>query len=324
MNSSNSSNPWLGRFIGDNYRYRLDKKLGGGGMGEVFVAMDTRTEQEVALKLFKDTLIDSSELRKRFERQIAVCAALQSDHIIKIIDWGFTDEGYPFYVMEYLRGQTLRQLIFREKRLSKERAQAIISQVCKGLQLAHQGVILHQEVRVRIKVIHSNLKPDNIFLVPTNLGEWVKILDFGLTKVRNQSTEQTKLTTAFLETFRYAAPEQLQNDGNLDERVDIYSLGVLIYEMLRGVDPFGLISARGNKVSETSWVLAHVHEIPLPLRSSLPQSDGGYISSQLEAVVMKCLKKKPEQRFATVEELNQALQTAVKSQKDNINSRDIS
>lgn len=206
MGSSNTSNPWLGRMVGDNQRYRLDKRLGGGGMGEVFVAMDTRVGQEVALKLLKDTLVASSEMRKRFEREIAVCAALQSDHIVKIMDCGFTDEGYPFYVMEYLRGQTLRQLILREKRLSVKRTQAIISQVCKGLQLAHQGVILQQEGGARIKVIHRDLKPDNIFLVPTNLGEWVKVLDFGLAKVKNQSVEQTNLTTTFVGTFRYAAP----------------------------------------------------------------------------------------------------------------------
>ena len=116
MSSSHSSNPWLGRLVGDNQRYRLDRRLSGGGMGEVFVAMDTRVGQEVALKLLKDTLVSSSEMRKRFEREIAVCAALQSEHIVKISDCGFTSEGYPFYVMEYLRGQTLRHLMLQEKR----------------------------------------------------------------------------------------------------------------------------------------------------------------------------------------------------------------
>jgi serine/threonine-protein kinase len=322
MASSDTSNPWLGRMVGDNQRYRLDKRLSGGGMGEVFVAMDTRVGQEVALKLLKDTLVASSEMRKRFEREIAVCAALQSDHIVKITDCGFTDEGYPFYVMEYLRGQSLRQLILREKRLSVKRTQAIISQVCKGLQLAHQGVILPQQGGVRIKVIHRDLKPDNIFLIPTNLGEWVKILDFGLAKVLNQSVEQTNITTTFVGTFRYAAPEQLKNDQNIDQRADIYSLGLLIYEMLCGVDPFGL-SVKGSKVSETSWVLAHAHEPPLPLHLSLSQSHGEYISPQLEAVVMKCLRKKPTERFASVEELNQALQIAVQSQTGNSSSTDI-
>ena len=322
MASSDSPNPWLGRMVGDNQRYRLDKRLGGGGMGEVFIAMDTRVGQQVALKLLKDTFVTSSEMRKRFEREIAVCAALQSDHIVKITDCGFTDEGYPFYVMEYLRGQTLRQLILREKRLSVNRTQAIISQVCKGLQLAHQGVILQKEGGTPIKVIHRDLKPDNIFLITTNLGEWVKILDFGLAKVRNQSVEQTNLTTTFVGTFRYAAPEQLQNDKNLDERADIYSLGLLTYEMLCGVDPFGL-TLKGSKVSETSWIIAHAHEKPLPLCSSLPQSNGEYISPQLEAVVTKCLQKKPEERFANVEELDRELQIAVQSQTGKSNPGDI-
>ena len=322
MNSSHSSDPWLGNFVGDNKRYRLDEKLGRGGMGEVFIAMDTRVGQQVALKLLKDTLVNSSEMRKRFEREIAVCAALQSEHIVKIMDCGFTSEGYPFYVMEYLRGETLRNVMLREKRLSVDRVQVIISQVCKGLQLAHEGVTLQQEGGTKIKVIHRDLKPDNIFLVPTHLGEWVKILDFGLAKVRNQSVEQTNLTKTFVGTFRYAAPEQLQNDENLDQRSDIYSLGLLIYEMLCGVDAFGL-TAKSNTVSETSWVLAHTHEQPLPLRSSLLQADGEHISPQLEAVVMKCLRKKPEERFLTVDELNQALQIAVQSPRGNISSAEM-
>mgnify|MGYP001800365262 FL=1 len=138
MNSPLSSNSWIGRLLGDNSRYRLEKGLGGGGMGEVFLATDTRIGKEVALKLLKDKWLASGEMQKRFEREIAVCAALQSDHIIEISDSGVTDEGFPFYVMEYLRGQTLRQLILREKQLSPLQTVNIMSQVCEGLQLAHQ------------------------------------------------------------------------------------------------------------------------------------------------------------------------------------------
>ena len=109
MNSPLSSNSWIGRLIGDNQRYRLDKSLGGGGMGEVFLATDTRLGKQVALKLLKDKWLASGEMQKRFERELAICAALQSDRIIKISDCGVTDKGFPFYVMEYLQGQTLRQ-----------------------------------------------------------------------------------------------------------------------------------------------------------------------------------------------------------------------
>ncbi|MEH2161796.1 MAG: protein kinase [Nostoc sp.] len=315
MKSPPPSNSWLGRLVGDNQRYRLDKRLGGGGMGDVFLATDTRVGQQVALKLLKDTLVASQEMRKRFEREVAVCAALQSDHIVKISDCGFTPEGFPFYVMEYLRGQTLRQLLLREKRLSVERTVKIMAQVCKGLQLAHQGVTLQRDgtkSTEHIQVIHRDLKPDNIFLVPTDLGEWVKVLDFGVAKIRSESSENTNITnitSTFIGTFRYAPPEQIQSNKNLDARGDIYSLGIIIYEMLSAADPFG-ISIKGNQISEASWVLAHAYEPPKPLRS---QPGCEHFSVQLEAVVMKCLHKNPANRFATVEELNLALQAAAKS-----------
>jgi eukaryotic-like serine/threonine-protein kinase len=314
MKSPPSSNSWNGRFVGDNQRYRLDRRLGGGGMGEVFLATDTRVGQQVALKLLKDTLVASLEMRKRFEREVAVCAALQSDHIVKISDCGVTPEGFPFYVMEYLRGQTLRQLLLREKRLSVERTVKIMAQVCKGLQLAHQGVTLQRDggkTSEHIQVVHRDLKPDNIFLIPTDLGEWVKVLDFGVAKIRSESSENsniTNITSTFIGTFRYAPPEQIQSDQNLDARGDIYSLGIILYEMLSAADPFG-ISIKGSHISEASWVLAHAYEPPKPLRS---QPGCEHLPVQLEAVVMKCLHKNPANRFATVKELNQALQAAAK------------
>ncbi len=314
MKSPPSSNSWNGRFVGDNQRYRLDRRLGGGGMGEVFLATDTRVGQQVALKLLKDTLVASQEMRKRFEREVAVCAALQSDHIVKISDCGVTPEGFPFYVMEYLRGQTLRQLLQREKRLSVERTVKIMAQVCKGLQLAHQGVTLQRDggkTTEHIQVVHRDLKPDNIFLVPTDLGEWVKVLDFGVAKIRSESSENsniTNITSTFIGTFRYAPPEQIQSDQNLDARGDIYSLGIILYEMLSAADPFG-ISIKGSHISEASWVLAHAYEPPKPLRE---QPGCEHLPVQLEAVVMKCLHKNPANRFATVAELNQALQAAAK------------
>ncbi|MEH2282167.1 MAG: protein kinase [Nostoc sp.] len=314
MKSPPSSNSWNGRFVGDNQRYRLDGRLGGGGMGEVFLATDTRVGQQVALKLLKDTLVASLEMRKRFEREVAVCAALQSDHIVKISDCGVTPEGFPFYVMEYLRGQTLGQLLLREKRLSVERTVKIMAQVCKGLQLAHQGVTVQREggkTTEHIQVVHRDLKPDNIFLVPTDLGEWVKVLDFGVAKIRSESSENsniTNITSTFIGTFRYAPPEQIQSDQNLDARGDIYSLGIILYEMLSAADPFG-ISIKGSHISEASWVLAHAYEPPKPLRS---QPGCEHLPVQLEAVVMKCLHKNPANRFATVEELNRALQAAAK------------
>lgn len=310
MNFPHSSDPWSGRLIGERQRYRLGLRLGEGGMGCVFLAMDTLLGQQVALKLLKETLVGSEELRKRFEREVALSAALKSDHIVQVTDFGVSPEGHPFYVMEYLHGQTLGQLLRHEKQLSAERTVDIISQVCEGLQLAHEGVALWRDgatTREHVSVVHRDLKPDNIFLVPKAQGDCVKILDFGIAKIRDNTAEQTNLTSMFIGTVHYAAPEQLGVAQDLDGRADIYSLGIILYEMLSGTDPFGL-GLNINKISGISWVVAHTSKPAVPLRS---QPDCEHLSPALEAVVMRCLQKAPLERFASVDKLNQALQAAV-------------
>jgi serine/threonine-protein kinase len=144
--------------------------------------------------------------------------------------------------------------------------------------------------------------------VPTALGALAKILDFGIAKIRDESMEQASLTLGFIGTFRYAAPEQLRVANNLDERADIYSLGIILYEMLSGTDPFGF-GVKAQLATGMSWAMAHRTKLPVPLRS---QPGCEHLSSQLEAVVMRCLQKAPNERFASVEELNRALQVAVR------------
>jgi len=310
MNSPSNSEPSIGRLIGDRQRYRLVKRLGAGGMGDVFLAMDTLLGQQVALKLIKDTLVAAQDLRKRFEREVALCAALKSDHIVEISDYGVTSEGHPFYVMEYLRGQSLGELLRQNKRLSVERTVGIITQVCEGLRLAHEGVTLWRDgatASEHIKVVHRDLKPDNIFLVSTSLGELVKILDFGIAKIRNATAEHTNLTSMFIGTYHYASPEQLKVEKELDGRADIYSLGIILYEVLSGTDPFGL-GLNIHNISGASWVSAHTSKQPIPLRS---QPGCEQLSPELETVVMRCLQKEAFERFASVDELKRELLAAV-------------
>ena len=209
--------------------------------------------------------------------------------------------------MEYLRGQTLRQLLTCERFLSVDRAISLVSQICIGLQLAHQGVHLRRADAASeyVKIVHRDLKPDNIFLVPTALGEWVKILDFGIAKIRSDQINPNE-TSTFLGTYRYAAPEQFEVGKNLDERADIYSLGMMLYEMLSGIDPFGF-GATVHPLSGGTWAIAHVSKEVLPLRQ---QAGCEQLSPKLEAVVMRCLQKRPELRFWSVRELNTALQAA--------------
>lgn len=302
-------NSWIGRSIGDTRRYRLDQQLGSGGMGEVFIATDTRLGKPVALKLLKESLAiaKDTDLRERFERECAICAALKSSHIVQVTDYGVTLEGYPFYVMEYLQGQTLGELLTTQPRLPVERTCNIITQVCSGLELAHQGVVLWNTAaeNERIKVVHRDLKPANLMLIPSALGELVKIIDFGIAKIRSLKADADQTATLFLGTCHYASPEQFNFLDAVDERADIYSLGVILYEMLTGSDPFGL-NFRGQRVSNESWLSAHLRQAPRSLKA---QPNCELISADLEAIVMCCLEKNPARRFSSVTELSAALQS---------------
>lgn len=310
MNFRHQQNSWIGQYVDDCQRYRLEHRLGGGGMGEVFLVTDTRLGQLVALKLLKESLAKTEEIRERFEREFAICAALKSQHIVQVRDYGVTSNGYPFYVMEYLQGETLGERLKLQPRLTVAETCSIITQICAGLQLAHTGIIFWNGITQpteKIKVIHRDLKPDNILLVPTALGELVKIIDFGVAKIRSLHTEYTNSTSIFLGTCHYAAPEQLGVISTLDERADIYSLGVMLYEMLAGIDPFGF-TGENKKVSGETWAAAHTSQAPQPLRQQ-PGCD--FLTPELELVVMRCLEKSPEKRFASVKELSQALQESV-------------
>jgi eukaryotic-like serine/threonine-protein kinase len=310
LDSTNFKNPSAIAPNNNDNRYRLMERLGGGGMGNVYLAMDTRIGKPVAIKLLKESLADDESIRVRFEWELAICAALKSQHIVQVTDYGIMPEGSPFYVMEYLQGQTLAQLLAQEKQLSPQRAYQIVSQICAGLQIAHEGVIFEREGSnsgERIKVVHRDLKPENIFLVPTALGDLVKIIDFGIAKIRHFHTDCTNVTNVFLGTCHYASPEQINGTNNLDQRADIYNLGLILYEMLAGIDPFGF-DFRQNSVAGESWLVAHTSYVPLPLRS---HPGCGHLSPALEAVVMKCLKKSPKDRFDSASELSQALQAVI-------------
>jgi len=305
---SQSLNHWLGRSLGEHGRYRLDRRLGSGGMADVFLATDTLLQQPVALKLLHEKLL-RGEFKERFEQEVALCAALKSDHIVQVSDHGVTPEGYPFYVMEYLQGQTLCQLLKQEKKLSVDRAVRIVMQVCTGLHLAHQGFKLRRPGGTsseHVTAVHRDLKPENIFLVPMALGELVKILDFGIAKIQSDEL-RLNATTMFLGTYRYAAPEQFEVGKDLDERADIYSLGLILYEMLSGTDPFGF-GATAHHISGGTWAIAHVSQRLVPLRQ---QRGCKQLSPELEAVVMRCLHKAPHQRFSSVDELRLAVQQFV-------------
>lgn len=303
---------WIGKSVGSGGRYRIDGRIGSGGMGEVFLALDRSIGREVALKILSSANIRTDtqvrSLEKRFEKEVRVCAALRSGNIVQVSDYGLTPEGYPFYVMEYLQGQSLGQLLRKEGRLDPKRVVAIARQVCLGLRHAHGGIQLIDSsgVKETVRVIHRDLKPDNIFLVPTDLGEQVKVLDFGIAKTISEADpeEQADLTMGgFLGTSRYAAPEQWRGERSLDLRADLYSLGIILYEALSGTNPFGIAAEQASTTLAT-WYEGHVLREPIPLRS---QPGCAQLPEPIERIVMRCLVKSPDGRFDNVGELLQAL-----------------
>lgn len=317
MKISQPIDPSSGQAIGSHQRYVLTRRIGGGGMGEVFLATDTLLGRSVALKLLSGKLA-TEPMRKRFEREVAVCAALKSDHIVQVFDYGVTADGYPFFVMEYLEGQTLGQLLKQKKRLSVEQTVNLMTQICAGLHLAHRGIPLQWQGTTSgqvVKVVHRDLKPDNIFLVPTALGEFVKILDFGIAKIRSDHIEHTHITDMFMGTYQYASPEQLRAEKDLDERADIYSLGMILYKMLTGAAPFKFDFEQQSDLQPSGavWAVAHLTKPPIPLRQ---QPGCEHLPLQLEAILMRCLQKAPKQRYTSVLELSQALRAVSRLSDD--------
>jgi len=308
MSVPQSPDSWLGKFLGEQQRYRLEQPLGNGAIGDVYLTTDMRLGRRVAIKVLKGALAKSKEVVARFEREVSVLAALESEHVVQVLDYGITPEGHPFYVMEYLKGQTLSQLMRRSPRLSVELTVKIAMQICEGLRVAHEGVTVWKAgmtVSETVKVIHRDLKPANIFMVPTAIGGLVKVLDFGIAKklYATDQLDQTNLTQAFLGTYHYAAPEQLRNARNLDERADIYSLGLILYEMLCGTDAFG-ISNSNQPNKEMAWAMAHASSAPIPLRQ---QPGCERLPASLETAIMRCLEKPAAERFASVSDLSRAL-----------------
>jgi serine/threonine protein kinase len=311
--SIQSASPLIGCSVGEHGRYQIEVHLGKGGMGDVYQAIDTRLGKDVAIKLLDVSLSGVSttaalDFKRRFERECAICAALRSEHIVQVSDYGITDEGQPFYIMEYLVGQTLEQVLKQESKLSVERTKHIMMQVCAGLRSAHEGAIFRTpgaSTNQCTKIIHRDLKPANIFLTASDLGEHAKIIDFGVAKIQSLHQDNANLTNVFLGTHHYAAPEQFDHLAHIDERSDIYCLGLILYEMLTGVDPFGL-KDRGQKVTGESWVKAHLLQAVLPLRS---RKGCEHLSAELERIVIKCLEKRPGDRFSSVQSLAQALNT---------------
>ncbi|GAB4530561.1 MAG: hypothetical protein Tsb0014_13300 [Pleurocapsa sp.] len=297
-------NPFAGQVLGD--RYRLEKMLGKGGMSKVYLAYDTKlADRPVAIKIMtRYSASMNPALVKRFMREVKVISKVKSSNVVQVTDFGVTPttepfDGSPFYVMEYFQGRTLRELLAEVETLSAKQAIKLMLQVCHGLNKAHQHGIIHRD-----------LKPDNIFLVSGGaFGEEAKILDFGIAKIvandDDDPNQQTVATQAgsFIGTYRYASPEQCRGLPDIDLRTDIYSLGVILYEILSGHSPYDLDD---QQTTHADWLVSHIRVEPKPLSSHTQCQN---LPPGLEELVMKCLRKSPDDRFANLEALERALKS---------------
>ncbi|GEM_PF-431287 len=281
-----------GRVLGG--RYKLEKCIGSGGMGEIYRARRMHIGDTVAVKVLRADVVENEKSRQRFYREARAAAMLHHPNAVVIHDFGEDDDGTAYIVMELLVGRSLRQLLVDEGSVNALRVYGIIRQACAALDAGHRNGIVHRDI-----------KPDNIILLDSNDGaDHVKILDFGIAKVLDKALDtismEQRLTNvgAIIGTPHYMAPEQCQGE-EADARSDIYSVGVVLYELLTGVAPF-------LAKTPTGVAIKHVTEKPRPLRELNPN-----IPEPVERVVLRALEKDPNARPQTALELAREFETAL-------------
>src|SRR5438552_1809680 len=276
------ADPLLGRIVND--RYRIVETIGQGGMGRVYKALQAPLDRLVALKVLGAGHDRDPNFYKRFFLEASVTAKLTHPNTITLYDYGRTEDGICFIAMEYLNGRTLSQAMQQEGPLAQERVIHVAQQICRSLREAHA-----------LGIIHRDLKPANVMLLRQHDDhDFVKVLDFGLVKFFHGDNPDGEITNAgtFMGSPHYIAPEQARNQSP-DQRCDLYSLGVLLYQMLTGKVPF-------TAVSPVDIILKHLHEAPVPPRQLRPDLA---IDAQLEAIVLRCMAKERADRFQSMDEL---------------------
>jgi eukaryotic-like serine/threonine-protein kinase len=274
--------PAPGDVIAD--KYSVVQTLGRGGMGIVLEAQHLRLDQRVALKLLLPDIRSMGEVTARFEREARAVARLQGPHVARILDVDKLPDGSPFMVMELLRGKELGDELDDRKKFPYREAVGYILQTCAAMAEAHLAGIVHRD-----------LKPSNLFLCDTGGHRTVKVLDFGISKLTGDVNASMTATTSAFGTPLYMSPEQVRSVKHVDARADIWSLGVVLYELVSGELPFMHESATGI-------LAAILTEKPVPIGKRCPD-----IPRPLAEAVMKALEKNPDARFADVREFAAAI-----------------
>jgi serine/threonine protein kinase len=271
-----------GQIVGN---YQILSKLGTGGMGAVYLAEHPLIGKKVALKVIHRELAGNREVVQRFFQEARAVNTIGHENIVEIHDFGQTPEGDHFYIMEYLDGLTLASVISRARRLDVVRALHIAAQIASGLAAAHA-----------CGVIHRDLKPDNIMLTMRQGNpDFVKILDFGLAKMFSSGNAPLTALGVVLGTPQYMSPEACESKRDVDHRTDVYAVGVLLFQMLTGQLPFD-----GASMGEV--LVKQVTQLPPAPRGFNPD-----IPPSVEQIVLRCLAKAPDGRFATMVALRDAL-----------------
>jgi serine/threonine-protein kinase len=267
--------------------YLIEKELGEGGMGQVFVARHAMICRPTAVKVMSGDQSDGPAAVARFEREVKLSASLTHPNTITIFDFGRTADNTFYYAMEYLEGLDLQRLVERFGPIPSDRAVYILSQICGSLAEAHARGIVHRDI-----------KPSNIFITHRGgLYDFVKVLDFGLAREVKQAADSGLTKTGMVfGTPRYIAPESVYGANRADARSDLYNLGGVAYWMLTGTHLFGGSSSLDLIIDHVKTIPQHPKEV-----SELP------IPDELDALVMKCLEKEPRDRFQTAEALKEAL-----------------
>ncbi len=262
-------------------RYRLESKLGSGGMSTVYLALDEVLDRPVAIKLLHREISDQEDQLERFRREARAAARLSHPNLVSVIDAG-EDEGRPYIVFEYIEGRTLKRRIQDEGGLPVDEAVAYAIEIGRGLTAAHAR-----------KLVHRDVKPQNVLIDPDGRA---KVTDFGI--ARSLESEGLTATGRVLGTTDYVAPEQAMGE-DVDERSDVYSLGIVLYEMLTGDVPF-------RAETQVGVAMKHVNE-PLPdVQSKRPEA-----SAALAAVIDRATTKDPRDRYSSVAEMVRDLETTL-------------